>query len=165
MNGTVTPVDVPLGAGTDAYQTSSVRLWGFAQSAGTVATPQLVVASNGSGHASLISEIGCLSMRSAVFGVAVRQPGVAANGAGHVSLVGGAGCLPDAAPAAPLHANTAKATSAAHAAIRLRFFVLAFHIRPLHVEPACYDGHDPRNVLPRSQGRFKGSRVRATNKS
>ena len=39
MNGTVTPVDVPLGAGTDAYQISSVRPSGFAQSAGTVATP------------------------------------------------------------------------------------------------------------------------------
>jgi hypothetical protein len=77
MNGTVTPVEVTLGAGTDAYQTSSVRPSGFAQSAGTVATPQLVVASNGAGHASLRSVTGFLSIRSALFGVAVRQAGVA----------------------------------------------------------------------------------------
>jgi hypothetical protein len=116
------------------------------------------VASNGSGHASLRSVTGCLSIRSALFGVAVRQLGVAANGAGHASLVGAAGCLVEAAPAAPLHANTAKATSTAQAAIKLQLFVLAVHIRPLHVEPACYDGYDPRNVLPPSQGR-RGLRV------
>ena len=57
-NGTVTPVDVPLGAGTNANQTSRVRPSGFAQSAGTVATPHLVVASNGAGHASVSSVTG-----------------------------------------------------------------------------------------------------------
>jgi hypothetical protein len=94
-----------------------------------------------------------LSIRSAVFGVAVRQLGVAANGAGHVSLLGVAGCLVETAPAAPLHANTAKATSTAQATIRLQLFVLAFHIRSLLAESAGYDGHDPRDIPSQSQGR------------
>ena len=79
-NGTVTPVDVPLGAGTNANQISRVRPSGFAQSAGTVATPQLVVASNGAGHASVSSVTGCSSIRSALFGVAVRPLAGQASG-------------------------------------------------------------------------------------
>jgi hypothetical protein len=83
MNGTVTPVDGPLGAGIDAYQISRVRPSGLAQFAGTVATPHLVVASNGAGHASVLSVTGCLSIRSALLGVAVRplagQPWAAAG--------------------------------------------------------------------------------------
>jgi hypothetical protein len=73
MNGTVTPIDVPLGAGTNANQISRVRRPGFAQFAGTVATPHLVVASNRAGHASVLSETGCPSIRSALLGVAVRR--------------------------------------------------------------------------------------------
>src|SRR5262245_57799792 len=71
--GTVTPVDLPLGAGTDANQIPRVRPSGFAQFAGTVATPQRVVASNGAGHASVSRVTGYSSMRSALLGVAVRS--------------------------------------------------------------------------------------------
>jgi hypothetical protein len=67
-------------------------------------------------------------MRSELFGVAVRQLGVAANGAGHVSLFGVAGCLVEAAPAASLHANTARATGATQATVHP--FALAVHIGP-----------------------------------
>src|SRR5262245_61787332 len=70
-NGTVTPVDLPLGAGTEANQIPRVRPSGFAQFAGTVATPQRVVASNGAGHVSVSSVTGYSSTRSALLGVAV----------------------------------------------------------------------------------------------
>jgi hypothetical protein len=75
MNPTVTPVEGPLGAGTDAYQIWRVRPSGLAQFAGTVATPQRVVASNGAGHAWVVSLTGWLSIRSAPLGVAVRPLG------------------------------------------------------------------------------------------
>jgi hypothetical protein len=117
MNGTVTPVGAPLGAGTNAYQIWRVRPCGFAQLAGTVAKPHVVVASKGAGQASVVRAIGCLSIRSALLGVAVRQLGVAWNGAGHDSCLDVPGCLSGRGSAAPLDANAARNVVARTSAI------------------------------------------------